>query len=275
MNELQPWASGDEIDRLRHGFDGVCWWCRRRPADSREHKYKASDLKALWNDGGLYWFGEGGPRHIGGKKAIGRDRHGVLTFSPSLCSACNNAHSQPLDRAYDKYSQFAASGGLSGRRSLDFPRLYGAGAATLRVDLARYFTKHFGCRMVADGFDVPDSMRSFLDGAPDMPDVHLGFAKLGMVAELADLGTFLHPTAGIGFLSADRSRLTGYVTGVFIRDVGVRFEWREGGFGSSWKSFFLFSRGVINYFETEEDMHSARRTSMPRACSWLNMWRRS
>ncbi len=259
----RDWASTDEIDRLRQDFDGICWWCRQHLADSREHKYKASDLRAMWDEGGLYWFGDGGSRHIGGKKAIQRDRHGVLTFPSSLCAACNNTSSQPFDRAYETYSKFVAAGGLARRKNVDFQQVFGEEAETARVDLARYFVKHFGCRMVADGFDVPSSMRDFLDGAPDMPDVHLGLARQGSLSELAKLGTFLHPTAGIGMLSDDRARLTGYVTGVFIGDVGVRFDWQASGFDSSWQSFFLFRRAVINYFETEDDMHFARRTRHP------------
>lgn len=56
---------------------------------------------------GLVWFGDDDlHRDLQGKGALKRDRYKILKFQKSLCSTCNNARSQPFDRAYDKLADY-------------------------------------------------------------------------------------------------------------------------------------------------------------------------
>lgn len=256
----ESWMDQSAIDDLRQPFDGLCWWCRQRPADSGEHKFKMTDLTRMWNDDGLVWVGDNGSasRHIKGKSALKRDRYGVLKFPKSLCKICNNSASQPFDDAYAKYSADAAAPYRSRRKKIDLQRLYGPSWQRPASDLGRYFVKHFGCRMVAGGIPVPTSMRAFLDGAPDMRDVHLGLLTTREVnSKPQALG--LSTSIGVAFADQDRTRLVGMVSASYVGKLGVRFEWREGGFDSSWQSFFHFNHAVINRFNTEFDVVYGRR----------------
>lgn len=252
------------VDRLRQPFDGVCWWCRQRAADSGEHKFKVTDLTRMWDEDGLFWFGNDGmkSRHIKGKSGLRRDRYGVLKFPKSLCSTCNNSASQPFDFAYEKYSTIAATKFRPRTTRVDLQQLYRPNWQGPAADLARYFVKHFGCQMVADGIRVPTSMRAFLNGAPDMNDVHLGLVTTREINSKTEaLG--LSIASGAAFSAQDEDRFTGLVSASYVGRLGVRFEWREGGFDSSWQSFFHFGHAVVNRFDSELDVvHNRRRRGL-------------
>lgn len=256
----EQWLDESTIDRLRSPFDGICWWCRRRPADTGEHKFKVTDLTRMWDEDGLSWFGDGGTtsRDIRGKSALRRDRYQVLKFPKSLCSNCNNSASQPFDHAYAKYSTFATTAFRPRMAQIDLQQLYGPNWQHEAADLARYFVKHFGCRMVADGIPVPASMRAFLEGAPDMRDVHLALLTTREVS-MSPRGLGLSTSFGAGFTDQEQTRFTGMVTASYIGKLGVRFEWREDGFDSAWRSFFHFERSVVNRFNTQLDVTYNRR----------------
>lgn len=89
------------------GAEVLCWWCEKRSADSKEHKFKASDLRRAMfksDPAAIVWMNDMGTRRdVKGRPAINRDRYKVLKFEPSLCKKCNNEHSQPFDLAYDQF----------------------------------------------------------------------------------------------------------------------------------------------------------------------------
>ena len=258
MADIPEFLDPATIDRLRVPVDGVCWWCRQRPADPAEHKFKRSDLKRMWDDGGLVWFGESGSREINGVGGLKRDRHGVLKFQQSLCSICNNSASQPFDYAYQVYSNYAAAKFNPREKQLDMAELYGDKWEAEELNLARYFVKHFGCQMVKDGIPVPNSMRAFLNGANDMPDVHLGLTSTDEVnAGPESLGLSL--ARGLGFPDNDKTRFTGMVAASYVGKLGVRFEWSEDGFEASWSQFFHYRYVGINRYATAEDLVRNRR----------------
>src|SRR5450755_1536950 len=81
---------------------GTCWWCRA-PADSREHKFKRSDL--IREHGAAPYVGGAELSIVGASGSIRArsNKSRPLKFKPNLCQACNNARSQPFDRAYDQF----------------------------------------------------------------------------------------------------------------------------------------------------------------------------
>jgi hypothetical protein len=97
----------EAVSHLLVDADEMCWWCQTRPATTGEHKYKAADLTRLMGDDYLIWGDDSGRIHeIRGKSGIKRDRYKVVKFPKSMCDTCNNARSQPFDRAYDVFSDY-------------------------------------------------------------------------------------------------------------------------------------------------------------------------
>ena len=136
---------------------GSCWMCGER-ADSREHKIKKSDLVRRYGRqpfrkiGGVLHFINGTHQEVQGPTAK------ILTYDPVICSRCNNADSQPWDKAYQYFEcwlfenarvtlqrQFILLEDVFGstRYGAECPALY------------KYFAKAFGCRLAHAGEQVP------------------------------------------------------------------------------------------------------------------------
>jgi hypothetical protein len=163
------------FEYLLQPFNGICWWCRQRPADSREHKYKRSDLARMWEKEGLLWgTGDGETQLI-----RGIDRNRRVKFTKIMCSPCDNARSQPFDLAYAVFSDYVAANHekLWHQSGINFVDIYGGTWQSSQLDMAKYYGKHFRCRLVQAGLPVPDSLRAFLDGASDMPDIQFGLVS--------------------------------------------------------------------------------------------------
>jgi hypothetical protein len=116
------------------------------------------------------------------------------------------------------------------------------------LNLARYYAKHFGCRMVQTGLPVPKSLRDFLDGATDMPDAHMAMITTDTVHKKYESGLSISPN----FVAADRdvSRFVQYVLAAYVGSIGVRYEWLEEGFQER-SQFFQYPHPVINCFRDE------------------------
>ena len=248
MGMLQPEA----FDHLRVSPDGLCWWCRERPATTGEHKYKQTDLAQLMGEDSLIWFGDEGIREIRGKSGIKRDRYGVVKFPKSMCDTCNNARSQPFDRSYAIFSRYLASTQVRILPGVSFKEIYGDTWQEDTLNLARYYGKHFGCRMVRSGLPVPTSLREFLDGAENMPDAHMALATTDSVHRIAGKGLSL--SSDCVWTDPGLTKYRGYVMAAYVGSVGVRYQWwAEGQKPEGWGSqFFQFPMSVINCFKDEE-----------------------
>lgn len=79
-----------------------CWWCGA-VADSREHKFKASELRL--NNGPGQWLGDTAVVHgsdDGTLTDVRGAKSAIVMWSRSMCQNCNGARSQPFDLAYDE-----------------------------------------------------------------------------------------------------------------------------------------------------------------------------
>lgn len=269
----QDWLPPGSLDHLKVSSDGRCWWCRERPATTGEHKYKQTDLARLMGDDSLIWVGDGDMREIRGKSGIKRDRYGVVKFPKSLCGACNNAHSQPFDRAYSTFSDYLDSTWVRILPGISFDEIYGDTWKKDTLDLARYYAKHFGCRMVRSGLPAPDSLRAFMDGAEDMPDAHMALVTTDSVHRIAGRG--LTMSSDFAWTDPERTEFRGCVMAAYVGSVGVRYQWwAEGRKPEGWDSqFFHFPSPVINCFKDEQALMEGR-TRRPgrfaRFSQWLN-----
>lgn len=182
----RPVLGPDSLTHLRVPPTGICWWCQARPATTGEHKFKRTDLTRLMGDGNLLLWGDrnGKTCEIRGKSGVERDRYKVIKFPKSLCEPCNNKRSKPFDDSYEVYSRYVGRTWLRIMPGVDFQQIFGADWGEPTVNLARYYGKHFGCRMVRAGLPVPDSLRQFLGGAADMPDAHMALITTDTVHQL-------------------------------------------------------------------------------------------
>ena len=251
----------------------ACWWCEQRPATTGEHKFKRTDLSRLMTPGDSLIYGSDemtALREIRGKSGITRDRYGVIKFPKSMCDLCNNNRSKPFDQAYEAFSDHVASNWLRIMPGVSFVEIFGPLWETEALNVARYYGKHFGCRMVRAGLPVPQSLRDFLDGDMDMPDAHMALINTDSVHKQYGKGLYIGPD----YVTADRNitRFTSYVLAAYIGGIGVRYQWSEGGI-SDRSQFFHFPHPVLNCFKNEMDVAegvSRRPGWFARLSQWLN-----
>lgn len=263
----------EAFDHLKVAPDGLCWWCLERPTTTGEHKYKQTDLARLMGDDSLIWVGEEGIREIRGKNGIKRDRYGVVKFPKSMCDNCNNARSQPFDHAYATFSEYLDSTRVRILPGVSFEELYGESWRGDLLNLARYYAKHFGCRMVRSGLPVPDSLRAFLKGASDIPDAHMALVTTDSVHRRASKGLTL--SGDIVWTDPDMTEFQGCIMAAYVGSVGVRFQWwAPGQKPDGWDSqFFHYPNPVINCFKDEQalmDGQTRRPGWFARFSQWLN-----
>jgi hypothetical protein len=246
----RPILGPDALAHLRLPPTGICWWCQERPATTGEHKFKRTDLTRLMAGGGPLLWGDrdGDTREIRGSSGVTRDRYGVIKFPKSLCEPCNNKRSKRFDNAYDVYSQYVSRTWLRIMPGVDFSQVFGSNWEEQTLNFARYYGKHFGCRMVRARLPVPDSLRGFLNGATDMPDAHMALITTDTVHKLYKSGLSISPD----FVEADKSitRFTCYVLVAYVGSIGVRYEWREERLPDR-SQFFHYAHPVINRFRDE------------------------
>ena len=149
---------------------GTCWWCGA-PANSREHKYKRSDLVREFGNPPYY-----GLRQL--SRLSGDDRHqaqgpnsSIFQFAACLCSACNGARSQPLDAAWDQLTSYLAKNeeAILTTHRIDLAEIFGSNWKQGALGVGRYVAKHMICRQISE---LPGPLRmdrpvlDFLDGGP-------------------------------------------------------------------------------------------------------------
>lgn len=165
-------------EEIRHDFRGLCWWCGTRPADSREHKFKKSDLRQAF--GRDAWTGDeavvrGGTLVSPLETDVQGPNSQGVKFDPVLCSNCNNHRSQPFDRAYSTFTgyldahedQILLNGGFR------FSEIYGENWPDQRSLLIRYWIKHMGCRLAELGIRLPRPLIRYLNSDRGLDAPHL------------------------------------------------------------------------------------------------------
>lgn len=227
-----------EVSECVRAEIGTCWWCGS-PANSREHKFKRTDIergfgrgpyradRTLVKHGFDQW-----PSDVTGSKSK------VFKFEPVICARCNGERSQSFDAAYDQFMDYLFDNEAAVLRSgeVDLDRVYGDEWESKSLDLARYFVKHICCRLanVAEHRVILLDARliEFLDGgayprclglAPlmDMSVAECWRAMRLMGEEPGDYGSFLYLT-GIGGVDAPRpERIENPEAGMLVGWFGI------------------------------------------------------
>ncbi|MET9310750.1 hypothetical protein ABZX12_02885 [Kribbella sp. NPDC003505] len=155
---------------------------------------------------------------------------------------------------------------------VDFQEVYGATWEEGVLNLARYYAKHFGCRLVRTRLPVPDSLREFLDGATDMGDAHMALITTDSVHRQFGMGLSISPD--VPFVDRQFTNITGYVLAAYIGAIGVRYQWALEGIPEDQRSqFFHHQMPLINCFRDEFDVAVGvvrRPGRFARFSQWLN-----
>jgi hypothetical protein len=153
-----------------------CWICGA-PANSREHKFKRSDLiRTFGRDDkwDVHHFIEAKQRQLSKGSKSKR-----VKYARVICDKCNSARSQPWDIAYETFIKYVFEHErlILGRRFINLYEVFGDDNAVESCPaLYKYFVKVFGCRLANDGFAVPPHLVTLLSESECVAKLRLGFA---------------------------------------------------------------------------------------------------
>lgn len=206
----------DEV--ARHDYDGKCWWCSD-VANSREHKWKASELREIFGKGDygreVVWASGDDLTNLRSARSSG------AKFSATMCVRCNNERSQPFDYAYSEWSSYAIRhhDDIVATRRVNFEDVFGDQTPEKLPLLARYYVKHICCRLAEDRIAIPTELICFLDG--DVDRLTSVTAQLGVREEIHEMmegpgpdafGVWMRPSMAL--FSASRLVVTDFMSGI-------------------------------------------------------------
>ncbi|MCW5206857.1 hypothetical protein VU08_08035 [Desulfobulbus sp. F5] len=221
-----------------------CWMCGA-PADSREHKFKKSDIVRRY---GAQPFKEmGGVVHCRHSEKKYKDIQGasakVLTYNPIICSRCNNVVSQPWDQAYQQFESwlFNNSSVILQRRFILLEEVFGTDMFWKAPALYKYFVKAFGCRLANTDQQIPSDIVELLPLDYFETGWRWAFAVNKSLFAMSD--SYREGFLGLGDLVRIDSRvygkMEGYVWHMQIGWLRIHFFYNEPvppGLGAPWTS---------------------------------------
>lgn len=207
----------------------LCWICGQ-PADTREHKFKRTDLVRSSKT----WARDDLPYFISGDQwqQIQGPNSDIVTFGKVLCGKCNSTRTQPFDRAYEIFSEWVnrAATDLMAMPELDFTAIYGTNCRSSVLHLCKYFVKHLGCRLASDQYQIPPELPSSL-WADDLGSFEVSCARSRVLGPFAARGPgILGNFPLLGTYSSSSGTVRGpYITGTIIGylDVIIRYGFRQ------------------------------------------------
>ena len=152
----------------------ACWICGA-PATSGEHGVKRTDLKAMFPDVSsekpLFLHPP-----VGKVQKVQGINSDALKLASRLCAPCNNARTQPHDKAWDKLAPRLRSPGLKAGDVIHLGDVFPGVSDQDMIDLQLYFAKLTGCLVHEDGIpiDLPKLANAILSGTAH-PDLYLRF----------------------------------------------------------------------------------------------------
>ena len=161
---VKPGHDEDEMRTgllLRHYSNGTCWICGSSDRPSREHKFKASDLRRHFGRQEMIVH-----RH-GDDISVARLAQGLksshLKFSSTICENCNSSVTQESDRAYEALISYIETCGAEDdaiAKAFSDPEF--SKESNLYIPLFRYFAKLIGCHLADVGAPIPLHLSRFV-----------------------------------------------------------------------------------------------------------------
>lgn len=136
-----------------------CWICGQ-PANSREHRTKASDLRAQFKD-----VSQKSPVYLHTKARrnlqVGSiKKSSALKSEAPFCHDCNTTLTAPYDRAWEKLSEYLrTTTGLKKGSAINLSRVFPGRTKQGMLHVHLFFVKLFGCAIQELG--VPIDLEPF------------------------------------------------------------------------------------------------------------------
>lgn len=148
-------------------YINACWWCANR-ADSREHRFKRSDIVREFGRGP---FDKGevvktpGDFNVEQGLPIQAPNSTYLKFPANICQKCNNERSQPFDFSYDKFMTYIKKNeeSIFESKVVDLSLVYGDRWPTDYTNLIRYFVKSISTRFATADIKIEPEIIEFLN----------------------------------------------------------------------------------------------------------------
>ena len=189
----------------------MCWWCGKI-ADSREHRYKKSDLKRVFTG------------NKGFDAVISRDDETIYLQGPNskfvkhektICHICNTTRSQPFDHAYDQFIVYVEQNAqkIITDKTVDCTNIFGPDFEKSKQNLLRYYVKHLCCRLTANNISIVPALTEFLHGNAQLQHLYIKFEiRLDLMKwielnkpEVGDMGN-LYQGKLLGYETSQNSR---------------------------------------------------------------------
>ena len=151
-----------------------------------------------------------------------------VKFGKTICQKCNNEISKPWDQAYDHFIEYVEDNPdyFRNKHEFDWHDIFQNTDLDQR-NLARYYIKNFGCRMVDHGMEVPESLRHFLFDDTAIPHFDLVlFCDYHFYDYQDKYGwkKVLMPYARVGTVN-DNNKIIFFVAVLQDGCIGVYFSW--------------------------------------------------
>ncbi|AZI39974.1 hypothetical protein HZR02_10175 [Elizabethkingia anophelis] len=196
-----------------------CWICGEL-ADSKEHKFKASDIKKAFGKKfeAYYTNGESFQKFESYKDNI-------IQFPKIICIACNNVRTRNHDDAYDHFVKYCFQNHpkILKNQILDFEDIFGDEWLEKKIDLYRYFAKHAGCKVKTSNFEFDlTNIANFIKGRDVCEDFVLKFELKQAVEILIKLlnrenkYTHLYNGATVHYGAEDSLTFGGWLTNNYL-----------------------------------------------------------
>lgn len=149
----------------RFDYQDRCWWCGSQ-ADSKEHKYKRSDLIREFGKGPYAGSDELLRGFDSQTRRIQGPNSNEVKFSNCLCQDCNNRRSQPFDLSYDAFTTYMKMNEqkIWASKQFNLSTIYGANWVVKRDNLVRYYIKHISCRLASERVLIVPEVIDYLNG---------------------------------------------------------------------------------------------------------------
>jgi hypothetical protein len=205
--------------------DRPCWICGK-PADSREHKFKRTDVA----QSSKTWAPEDQPYYLDGSgwRRIQGPNSQLVQFARVLCQKCNTTSTQPFDRAYERFAAWVNQKGanLMEATHINFGEIYGDDFQGETLNLLKYFAKHLGCRIASENFTLPQNLALSLTTG-DLRPFEVSFSRNSEIKGYPLRGTgVLHNFPTFGRYSPDTGDIhPSYVSGMIVGHLDVIYRY--------------------------------------------------
>jgi hypothetical protein len=139
-----------------------CWWCGSETNLSGEHKIKRTDIERALNefDGELLY------QKDSRIKSIQSSDSKYLKFKKILCADCNGSKSQSFDNSYSVFIDFCLNhfASINERGYVDFKEIFLSNPVENKINVLKYFIKHFLTRIAQNQISLDSSIVDFLNG---------------------------------------------------------------------------------------------------------------